>query len=134
MPHISKSRLNVKVEKEITETFNMVLTHITQDAEMKEFLNSILSPTETVMLSKRLAIVLLLNEAVPASTIAAVLHVTRETVSRIDLLSQIKGKGYETAVAKIQKNRNVKLLKNTLLKLAGYTVRAAGGYVKPEIF
>lgn len=112
----------------------MVLANTNKNVEVEEFLNSLLSPTEKLMLSKRLAIVLLLNEAVPASTIAAVLHVTRETVSRIELLSQVKSKGYETAIGKIQKNRNVKMLKNTLLKLAGYTIRAAGGYVKPEIF
>jgi uncharacterized protein YerC len=130
MPHVSKSRLNISSEKKIIETFNLVLASIHKDIEMEGFLNSILSPTEIVMLSKRLAIVLLLNENIPASVIASSLHVTRETVARIALLQQLRGDGYKTAIGKIEKNKNLEMFKKSLLELTKYTIRAAGGYVK----
>lgn len=134
MPHVSKSVLNKKIETEIKKTFCMALSGLGQEEEMNEFLTSILSPTENLMLSKRLAIVLLLSEDVPSSKIAAILHVTRETVARVELLYQLKPEGYKTALKKINNQETIYKLKHALLKLAGYTVRAAGGRVKPEIF
>ena len=131
MPHLSKSRLNKKTEADIKQTFSMVLSNITKEDEMNGFLNSLLSLTENLMLSKRLAIVLLLSENVPASRIASVLHVTRETVARVELLYQVKPDGYKTALKKISNQKIINELKKALLKLTGYGIRAAGGYVKP---
>jgi Trp operon repressor len=131
MMHVSRSKLNKTAEANIKQTFNIVLSNITKDNEVNEFLNSLLSTTEKLMLSKRLAIVLLLDANIPASRIASALHVTRETVSRIELLYQVKPEGYKTALNKISNKKITDGLKESLLKLAGYTLRAAGGYVKP---
>jgi Trp operon repressor len=131
MPHVSKSRLSKIAEEDIKQTFSLVLSNITRDDETNEFLNSLLSPTEKLMLSKRLAIVLLLDENISTSQIAATLHVTRETVSRIELLYQVKPEGYKTALNKINNQKIITELKKSLLKLTNYTLRAAGGYVKP---
>jgi Trp operon repressor len=131
MPHISKNSLNKKTEADIKQTFSMVLSNIIKEDEMNEFLNSLLSPTENLMFSKRLAIVLLLSEDIPASKIASVLHVTRETVARVELLYQVKPNGYKTALKKINNQKIINELKKALLKLAGYSIRAASGYVKP---
>ena len=134
MPHISKGLLNKKTEADIKKTFSMVLSNITREDEMNGFLTSLLSPTENLMFSKRLAIVLLLSENIPASKIALILHVTRETVARVELIYQVKPDGYKTALKKINNQKMINELKNALLKLAGYSIRAAGGYVKPEVF
>lgn len=134
MPHISKNKLTKKTEDAIKETFNTVLSNIEKEQDTKDFLNSLLSPTENLMFAKRLAIILMISENIPASRIASALHVTRETVARFEFLYQLKPEGYKIAISKINNQKRIKELKNILVKLAGYTARAAGGYVKPEIF
>ncbi len=118
MSHISKIHLNKKSEQEILDTFNLVAANIHKEDEMKAFLDSMLSPTENLMLAKRLAIVLLLSENIPLSTISSTLHVTRETVVRIELIYKLKPEGYKMALRKISNQKRIKDLKNLLLKLA----------------
>lgn len=133
MSHISKNKLNKKTEDTIKNTFNTVLSNIKNEQDANNFINSLLSPTESLMLAKRLAIVLMLSEDIPASRIASALHVTRETVARLELLYQLKPEGYKIALSKINNQKRIKELKSLLIKLANYTGRAAGGYVKPEV-
>ena len=118
MSHISKIHLNKKSEQEILDTFNLVAANIHKVDEMKAFLDSMLSPTENLMLAKRLAIVLLLSENISLSTISSTLHVTRETVVRIELIYKLKPEGYKMALRKISNQKRIKDLKNLLLNLA----------------
>ncbi|GIW61998.1 MAG: hypothetical protein KatS3mg089_0850 [Patescibacteria group bacterium] len=100
---------------------------------MKDFLLSLLTPTERIMLAKRLAIIILLKEGLPEWRIADALHMTRITVSRMQLFLEARGKGYEIALQVLQNEKVMQDIKTLLLKLAGYAVRAAGGRVKPSI-
>ncbi|HVF68998.1 MAG TPA: Trp family transcriptional regulator, partial [Xanthomonadales bacterium] len=79
MPHVSKNKLDKKTEDNLIQTLELVLSKLTKDAEIKGFLLSLLSPTERLMLAKRLAIAMLLKENLPATHIAHTLHVTRDT-------------------------------------------------------
>lgn len=133
MPHLSKGRLTQKLQAELLQTFKTVLRRIKTDSEAEFFLSSLLSETERMMLAKRLAIVVLLEENVPETTIAEILRVTRETVNRIGLLSQIKGEGYKIALRKLNEEKALSTFKKFLLSLARYSIRAARGYVKPSI-
>lgn len=133
MPHLSKGRLTQKLQSELLQTFKTVLRRIKTNSEVEFFLSSLLSETERMMLAKRLAIVVLLEENVPETTIAEILQVTRETVNRIGLLSQIKGEGYKIALRKLNEEKALSTFKKFLLSLARYSIRAARGYVKPSI-
>ncbi len=135
MPHLSKRPLENSVEMELVNSLKLVLLKITQNEEMENFLYSLLSKTEQLMLAKRLAIIVLLNEKVSESTIAGILNITRETVARIKLKAEMKNKGYEIALRKLEEEKILKQFKKMLLSLARYSIRrAAGGYVKPQIF
>lgn len=134
MPHISRIKLNKKLEQELIETLELVLIKLTRAEEMKGFLLSLLTPTERLMLAKRLAIIILLKEKLPESHIADALHVTRGTVARMQLFLEARGQGYEVAMHVLQNEKLMQDLKEVLIKLAGYTIRAAGGRVKPGIF
>jgi uncharacterized protein YerC len=133
MPHVSRNKLTKTVENQLTTTLELVLARIAKEEEMKDFLLSLLTPTERIMLAKRLAIIILLKEGLPESHIADALHVTRITVSRMQLFLEARGKGYEIALQVLQNEKVMQDIKTLLLKLAGYAVRAAGGRVKPSI-
>ena len=133
MPHISRLKLNKQIEKELVEALTFTFTNLTKADDMQKFLTSLFSPTEELMLAKRFAIVVLLKEGFSQIEISRTLHVTRETVSRIALLQEIKGDGFNIALQKLDAQKKVQELKEVLIKLAGYSIRAAGGRVKPEI-
>lgn len=132
MPHISRVDIDKRLEAELFESLETALGKLSK-TEMKEFLFSFLSPTEKLMLAKRLAIIILLKENVSATNIASTLHVTMETVVRTRMKSELSKEGYEIALKKIENEKFINDFKDTLLKIAGYTVRAAGGNVKPTI-
>jgi Trp operon repressor len=134
VPHVSKNKLSKNIEENLTKTLELALARISKEEEIKGFLLSLLSPTERLMLAKRLAIIILLREDLPDYKIAQTLNVTRETVSRIKMLSEIKGDGFKTAFIKLRNEKLMQDLKSILLDLAAYSVRAAGGRVNPRIF
>lgn len=132
MPHVSRRKLEKKAEYKLLGSLEVVLGRFSK-TESREFLFSLLSPTERIMLAKRLGIIVLLSENVPHSSIASALNVTRETVARVELNREVRGKGYDLALEKLAHEKTTKEFKDYLLKLAGYSIRAAGGYVKPDI-
>ncbi len=133
MPHVSKRKLKERAEKELTKSLQTVLTKINNYQEIGSFLDSLLSDTERLMLAKRLAIVVLLEEKIPESTIANVLSVTRETVARQRYRLELKGVGYKIALKKLAEEKMLQSFKNLLLSFARYYARTAGGRVKPGI-
>lgn len=133
MPHISRIKLDKKAERNLVENLSLILTKIKKQDEMDSFLISLLTSTERLMLAKRIAIIILLKEDVPESHIASTLHVTRVTVSRLQFFWEARGQGYEIALKVLENEKLMKEFKDGLLKLVAYSIRAAGGYVKPTI-
>lgn len=134
MSQLSKHTLDKKVEEELCNTLDLVISKLGDADTVRTFLLSFLTRTERIMLAKRLSVIILLNEGVSHEHIAQALHVTRVTVARMQLFMEARGEGLEV-VFEIMKNEKVlKELKSALLKLVGYTVRAAGGRVKSSIF
>ncbi len=128
MPHVSQRILDSKTKRQISDTFELVLGKMDKD-ETNTFLFSLLSDTERLMIAKRLAISIMLHEGITQSSIAEALCVTRETVNRIDLAMMKKPKGFEAAFAKIRADAVMQELKKTLIRLASYSIKAAGGRV-----
>lgn len=127
MPHVSRIKLDQKVEEDLIRTLEFVLTKLTKEEEMNGFLLSLLTPTERLMLAKRLAMTILLKENLPDSHISAALKVTRPTVSRMQLFLESRGEGFEYALQKLQNEKIVQEFKGALKSLASYAVKAAGG-------
>jgi uncharacterized protein YerC len=128
MSHVSRNELDSKTKYQIINTFELVLGKMDKD-EANTFFYSILSDTERVMVAKRLAIALLLKEGIDESAIARALNVTRETVDRINLVLLKRPQGYGLAIKKINEDKMMQELKKTLVKLASYSIKAAGGRV-----
>lgn len=134
MPHVSRIKLEGKTEQALIRNLELILSKISKEEDMTDFLTSLLTPTEKLMLAKRIAIIILLKEGISESHIASFLHVTRVTVSRLRFFFEAHGKGYNIALKVLASQKLMKELRNTLLRLVKYSVRASRGYVKPEIF
>lgn len=133
MPHVSRNPLAKRVENQLITNLNTVLTNIKNGEEMISFVEALLTPTEKLMIAKRLAIILLIEEGIPESTIAKMLHVTRITVAKMHLFYEARGKGFNIALDKLKDQKVHEELKKLLFSLARYSARAAGGRVKPGI-
>lgn len=133
MPHVSRNKLSKQAEYQLIDSFNQVLTKIIKNDEMTSFLNSLLTPTEKIMLAKRLAIIVLIEEGLTDSQIANILNVTRITVSKMQLFYEARGEGFKIALKKLEELKKIEAFKKFLISLAKYSVRASGGYVKPGI-
>lgn len=81
--------------------FSEVLGKLTKKEEIEIFLSDFLSPTEYMMLAKRLAIVLLLSRGYNYEEIGNLLKVSSETVGRISLSAKRHSQGLKLAIDKI---------------------------------
>lgn len=134
MPHVSRYKLEPKQEKELIESLNLVFSSISKREDMLKFIDSLLTDTEKLMLAKRLAVVVLIKEGLQDSDISDALHVTRMTVSKLRYFYEARAKeGYNLALTKIESDKNLQTVKRFLLALADYSLKAAGGYVRPTI-
>lgn len=127
MPQVSRRKLPKKAEEELIKQLKTVLSKISKNEEMSIFLDALLTETEKLMLAKRLAIVVLLEEGLSESQIAETLHVTRMTVSRTRYYLESRGQGYKVALRKIAREKDLQLFKKILLRFVRYSTRAAGG-------
>jgi uncharacterized protein YerC len=130
---LSKKQLDIKVEGELIKTLDIILVNINSQNNMNSFLVSLLTPTERLMLAKRIAAIVMIKEGLTQSQISSSLHLTQATVSKLELMAKANGEGFDLAFSILEREKIFSDIKNTLIKLAGYTIRAAGGHVKPTI-
>jgi uncharacterized protein YerC len=133
MPHVSRNKLSKQAEEALIKNLNLVLVQIQKNEEMLGFIEALLTETEKLMLAKRLAMIVLLEEGLPDTQIADILHVTRITVAKMRYFYEARGQGFKVALDKLKKQEQFNQFKKLLVSLAGYSIRAAGGRVKPGI-
>ncbi|MBP7741373.1 MAG: helix-turn-helix domain-containing protein [Candidatus Pacebacteria bacterium] len=78
MPHVSTKKLDTQVSKQIATQLVQVLTK-----RGSKILTEVLTETEHLMLAKRLAIILMLNESFSYYRIGQVLGVSTSTIKRL---------------------------------------------------
>lgn len=101
MAQVSKNPLRKHIEERIFEIFIEVVASLNKPQEISYFLTDLLSPTEKVMLGKRLAIAYLILKNYDQRTICGMLKVSSGTVSRVNHNIQIQGRGYKGVINKI---------------------------------
>lgn len=126
MPHLSRRRLNPKVERELLDSLEYVFTH-SKPTEIKKILPALMTKTERLMVAKRLGIATLLEEEIPDSIIDDLLKVTLTTISKMRLVIGNQVEGYRLALKKLERRKTEQSLKDLLLQLTKYAVKAAGG-------
>ncbi|MBI2404979.1 hypothetical protein HYV22_02265 [Candidatus Gottesmanbacteria bacterium] len=92
MTQVSRYPLRKEIEHRMGEVFLDSIGMVTSRKQVENFIEDLLSPTEKVMLAKRLSIALLLLKQYDHRTISKILRVGLETINKVNRSLQ-KGKG-----------------------------------------
>src|SRR3989344_2165753 len=94
MPKVSQNPLSSEMRQEITSAFIRTLTKIDDDHLLKRFLDDLLTPTEKLMLAKRLMVAVLLQRGYSYGAVCRVLKMSKTTVHLIQRDLVKSGDGY----------------------------------------
>lgn len=130
MPHVSKYPLYHKAEEKIVDNLNQIFSSINRNEEMVSFLDSLLTHTEKIMLGKRMAMIVLIQEGLKDSEISKILHTTEPTVAKLRLFYEVRGQGFKIALKKLDEQKRLKAFKDTLLELVEFIGKSGSGHVK----
>lgn len=101
MPQVSKYPITQDVYNRIFEIFYQSLAEVRSTAEVKEFIEDFLTPTEQIMLAKRLSIAMLLAKEFDYRAISKILRVSPATIAAVAVFLKHRGKGYWKVVERI---------------------------------
>lgn len=114
MTKISRRYLDKELERKIFEVFLKTIVDIKTIIDAKDFIEDILSPTERIMLIKRLAIAVLLTKGKTYDYIDHTLKVSRATIMNVSLwLKHGKG-GYRKVVERALRTQNKEALMDNI--------------------
>ncbi|MDO8443851.1 MAG: Trp family transcriptional regulator [Candidatus Azambacteria bacterium] len=122
MSQVSRNPLSKESNYEIQATLWWLLARLDNDSDIRNFLNSLLTKTEKIMLAKRLAIAFLLNKNYSQRDISDALKVSTSTVCRIkEVMDKTEG-DYEIFIKKLEKRSELKKLEKQFDKFIGKLV------------
>lgn len=101
MTQVSKYPLSKAVEQRIFEMFFQTIIDLKTSTDVTAFLEDFLTPTEKMMLAKRLAIAVLLAKGYQYREISKTLRVSLPTISDVNVWFKYRGKGYKKVINSI---------------------------------
>lgn len=118
MSQISKYPISKNIADRIFEIFLKSLIELRQKDEADEFISDLLTPTEKVMLAKRLAIAFLLEKNYDYRTIQKLIKVSAGTISSVNITRLHGSSGYKKLINKITKEEALMhLFEESVVKL-----------------
>lgn len=114
MAQISRHKLNPQKNDQIINNFVSTLRELSTDEKAYEFLSSLFTPTEIVMLSKRLSAAYLLRKGNTQRQVAATLHLSPATVNHVNQMFKDQSTELQKILDKLIKRQNIA---NTLDKI-----------------
>ncbi|OGG08595.1 hypothetical protein A2154_00610 [Candidatus Gottesmanbacteria bacterium RBG_16_43_7] len=134
MTRVSSRYLSRDIEEHLCDILWVYLTHIRDKSELKEFIESLLSSTEQLMLAKRLAIAILLSRGFTFDVIDDKLKVSKATITSVQHQIQSGAPGYKKAIvfleSKLKTEEIGNFIEELLLKLSS---PAAVGSLKHQM-
>ena|SRR3989344_468542 len=103
MPQVSRKRLPREIDGKIKASFYEAVSTVKGDQETQLFLKDLLTPTERIMIPKRLAIAILLSKGWSNVLICNRLNVTNSTVASVVRVFE-NSNGFKSVIEKLQKN------------------------------
>lgn len=103
MTQVSRRPLDSNTQKRIYEIFVDVITEVQTSKDVTALLNDFFTPTERVMLPKRLCIAFLLLKGYDHRTIASYLKVSFTTINRVSTTLKVGGEGYTLVLDRLRK-------------------------------
>lgn len=105
MPQVSRRPLKKETENRITDLFFRSVTLCASAKQAADFIDELLTPTEKIMLIKRLAIAYLLLGGYSYDMIGSALKVSRTTVGMVSLKLQTKGNGMRAILESLRTDK-----------------------------
>ena len=123
MSKVSRRILDKKLESYIFEIFLKTISDLKTKEEVKVFIEDLLSPSEKIMLIKRLAIAILLTKGYTWDKIDHTLKVSRPTIMTVSyFLKHSQNGGYQKVTQKFladqKKESLLDKIEETLLRLS----------------
>jgi TrpR-related protein YerC/YecD len=107
MPQVSRKPLPKDTQDRLFEIFFKSLARISDPSDIQKLLFDLLSPIERTMLAKRLAIAILLAKGYSYEAIKDTIHVSQETIARVNLSLNYGGEGYKMIIQKILRDEKL---------------------------
>lgn len=107
MTQISKYPISKAVETRIFEIFSKTIANLKLQSDIYDFLEDFLTPTEKMMLAKRLAVALLLTKGYDYREIRKTLKVGFPMIANVNIWLKYKGKGYKKVIDWILKEEKI---------------------------
>lgn len=95
MPKVSKFKLEKAVFDEISNALRDIFAETKNKEDIKSLLDDMLTPTEKIMLAKRLAVVIMLDKMYPFRVISKTLKVSESTIGTMKERLDRGGSGFE---------------------------------------
>jgi len=115
MPQVSRRLISPKIEKRIYEVFVVAIGKVNRKDEILTFISDLLTPTERVMIAKRLSVALLLLRGnCNHREIGKTLKVSTSTVARVNLILRTQGTGFRKVLGKMLREQALKIMLNEL--------------------
>lgn len=106
MTQVSRIPLSKGVEEQMFTLLRRVLARLHSESDIADFLDDLLSPTEKIMLGKRLAIAFLLEKGYDQRAIHTILKVSTTTVNSVNFWLQYKGQGYHKVINMVRRGEH----------------------------
>jgi len=120
MSQVSRFQLLPEVWEKIFNLFTDTFFRLKDKNKFGRFVDNFFSPTERIMLAKRLAIAVLLAKGNDYATIKRTLRVTAGTISKVGLLLRTNKSGLRFAVEEILKRDAGRLFWEEIMDLIDY--------------
>ncbi len=101
MAQVSKYPIPKDVADRIFSIFLKAFIEIKNDTDADEFISDLLTPTEKIMLAKRLAIAFLLEKNYDYRTIQKLIRVSAPTITGVNRARRYGSDGYKKLIVKI---------------------------------
>ena len=100
--------LKADIAERLFQNFWEMFANIKQARQIQLFLEDFLSPTEKIMLAKRMAIAILFSKGYDHRTISSMLKVSTTTVNNIARFLNAKTPGYQLLIKKYSQKQSIK--------------------------
>jgi Trp operon repressor len=118
MPQVSKNPLSPKIEKRVFSVFISSIKNAKSNQDVLDLLNDLLTPTERIMISKRLSVAFLLVEGkYTMRGISKILKVSLGTVAKTQATLTLQGKGYRKTINRMLRKKALKAILHELAEV-----------------
>ncbi len=127
MPRVSQNKLSKRAEEEILQTLFTSLAKARDEHSIAVVLKDLLTPSEHIMIAKRLMIALFLQRGYRYGKICRLLKVSHMTVNLVARELVKGGSGYKLAVSLIEQESRVEKMLGALDAIFGVVISPIKG-------